>query len=125
MPAFPPGHYVWGQNPLDGEGKPRRPAIVVWSTGADALVAFGQSQQGGEGPCFVLVPSNDPKQRPQALDHATYFYLSDFVVKLTRNLTPSGEGLGRGDHKKVVEFLRKQDRKSTRLNSSHDQISYA
>ena len=38
--AFPPGQYVWGLNPLDEQQKEGRPAIVLWCTETDALVAF-------------------------------------------------------------------------------------
>src|SRR5206468_6707950 len=36
------------------------------------------------------------------------------------SMVPKGE-----EHAFVAELIRKRDRKSTRLNSSHDQISYA
>src|SRR2546421_8663554 len=61
-------------------------------------------------------------------DALPIFELRTFVVEAMRNLVtddhPDGSVIHR-IHSRHVEGGRLQDRKSTRLNSSHDQISYA
>src|SRR5688572_31687463 len=57
--------------------------------------------------------------RSQAIQHALRLSVGD------QKLRPHSLVVGRGDSPALEQEGRQQDRKSTRLNSSHSQISYA
>src|SRR3712207_7452785 len=56
-----------------------------------------------------------------------YLQLRDYKRGTRKNeqMSPIAEGLERNEMLALAEFFSKKDRKSTRLNSSHANISYA